>query len=64
MKKILIPTDFSKEATFALESAYPLAQKKGAEIVLVNVIEIPMTIVLTQWVLRGTPPRRTSILCS
>jgi nucleotide-binding universal stress UspA family protein len=41
MKKILIPTDFSKEATFALESAYPLAQKKGAEIVLVNVIEDP-----------------------
>ncbi|CAD5292813.1 MULTISPECIES: universal stress protein [unclassified Imperialibacter] len=41
MKKILVPTDFSKEATFALESAYPLAQKKGAEIVLVNVIEDP-----------------------
>ncbi len=41
MKKILIPIDFSKEAEFALESAYPLAKKMGAQIVLVNVIEDP-----------------------
>lgn len=41
MNKILIPTDFSKEATYALESAYPLAKKTGAKIILVNVIEDP-----------------------
>lgn len=41
MKKIIIPTDFSKEANFALESAYPLAQKTGAKIVMLNVIEDP-----------------------
>lgn len=41
MKKILIPIDFSKEAMFALESAYPLAKERGAGIVLVNVIEDP-----------------------
>ncbi len=41
MKKILIPTDFTKEAYYALDTAYPLAKKLGASIVLVNVIEDP-----------------------
>lgn len=41
MKKILVPTDFSKEATYALESAYPLAKKTGAEIILASIVEDP-----------------------
>lgn len=41
MKKIIVPTDFSKEASYALESAFPLAKKYGATIILVNVIEDP-----------------------
>lgn len=41
MKKIIVPTDFSREAQFALDSAVPLAKKTGAKITLVNVIEDP-----------------------
>jgi nucleotide-binding universal stress UspA family protein len=41
MKKILVPTDFSKEATKALDLAYELAKKKKAEILLLNVVEYP-----------------------
>ncbi|MCP4459247.1 MAG: universal stress protein [Cytophagales bacterium] len=41
MKTILVPTDFSTEASNALASAHSLASKIGAEIILLNVIEDP-----------------------
>ena len=40
MKKILVPTDFSAEAHHAFDIATELAHLSGAEIVLVNVIEV------------------------
>ncbi|MDA0196400.1 MAG: universal stress protein [Bacteroidetes bacterium] len=40
-KKILVPTDFSKEANNALETAAILANKESSEIILLNVIEDP-----------------------
>lgn len=39
MKKILIPTDFSVQAEYALDLAYYLAKKSGAEIYLAHVVE-------------------------
>ena len=39
MKKILVPTDFSEKADFALETACKLAAKSGASIILLHVIE-------------------------
>lgn len=39
MKKILVPTDFSKAAQIATEVAIDIAKKGGAEIILLNVIE-------------------------
>lgn len=39
MKKILIPTDFSIQAEYALDLAYHLAKKSGAEIYLTHVVE-------------------------
>ena len=39
MKKILVPTDFSKVANNALTEAVHIARKSGAEIILLNVIE-------------------------
>lgn len=39
MKKILVPTDFSKEAQIALDVASQIAKKANAEIVLLHVIE-------------------------
>lgn len=41
MKKILVPTDFSKEATYALELATEMAAEKKAELHLLHVMEIP-----------------------
>ncbi|MDN5203179.1 universal stress protein [Fulvivirgaceae bacterium BMA10] len=41
MKKILVPTDFSEEAGYALDLAYQIAKKINAEILLLNVIEQP-----------------------
>lgn len=41
MKKILVPTDFSKEATYALELATEIAEKTRAELHLLHVMEIP-----------------------
>lgn len=41
MKKILVPTDFSKEAGKALDLAFELAKKKEAEILMLNVVEYP-----------------------
>ena len=39
MKKILVPTDFSKTATVALDSAFDIAKKSGADLILLHVIE-------------------------
>jgi nucleotide-binding universal stress UspA family protein len=39
MKKILVPTDFSKQATLAVEVAADIARKSGAELTLLHVIE-------------------------
>lgn len=41
MKKILVPTDFSKQATSALKLAHQIALKTKAEIVLAHVVEVP-----------------------
>ncbi len=42
MKKILVPTDFSKEAENALKVAAQLAKKYGSEIFLLHMLEIPI----------------------
>jgi nucleotide-binding universal stress UspA family protein len=39
MKKILVPTDFSKNATIALDVAADIAKKDGSEVIVLNVIE-------------------------
>ncbi|UII29929.1 universal stress protein [Fulvivirga ulvae] len=39
MKKILVPTDFSEQAGYALEVAYHIAKKSDASIVLLHVVE-------------------------
>jgi nucleotide-binding universal stress UspA family protein len=39
MKKILVPTDFSAPAGFAFEAACNIANKAGAEVILMHVIE-------------------------
>ncbi len=39
MKKILVPTDFSKTSITAMEVATEIAQKAGAEITLLHVVE-------------------------
>lgn len=41
MKKILVPTDFSEQASNAIHFAAGIARKKGAEIVLLHVVEHP-----------------------
>ena len=43
MKKILVPTDFSRPAELATEVATEIARKANAEIVLLHVIEVPST---------------------
>jgi len=42
MKKIVVPTDFSKSATNATKIAASIAKKTGAELVLVHVYERPI----------------------
>ena len=42
MKKILVPTDFSKEAENALQVAAQLARKHGSEIFLLHMLELPL----------------------
>ncbi len=42
MKKILVPTDFSKEAEQALKVASQIAKRYGSEIYLLHMLEIPM----------------------
>ncbi len=39
MKKILVPTDFSKTAAMATDVAFDIAKKSGATVVLLHVIE-------------------------
>jgi len=39
MKKILVPTDFSKTAAMATDVAFDIAKKSGASIVLLHVVE-------------------------
>ena len=41
MKKILVPTDFSKTSLIALDAAYDIAKKAGSEIILLHVVEEP-----------------------
>ena len=41
MKKILVPTDFSEQAGYALDFAYQIAIKSTAEIILINVVDYP-----------------------
>ena len=42
MKKIIVPTDFSKEASEALKFAVEIADKSGGEIWLIYVVDLPM----------------------
>ncbi len=41
MKKILVPTDFSKQANIAVDVAGDIARKSGAELILLHVVEGP-----------------------
>ena len=42
MKKILVPTDFSKQAENALKVAVQLAKKHNSEIYLLHILELPI----------------------
>jgi nucleotide-binding universal stress UspA family protein len=42
MKKLLVPCDFSAQATGAFKSALSIAQKAGGEVHLLHVIELPV----------------------
>ena len=42
MKKILVPTDFSEQADFALKVGADLAKKHNAQIHLLHMVELPM----------------------
>jgi len=44
MKKICVPTDFSKQATNAIDLAVEISQKSVGEIILFHVIEHPISI--------------------
>ena len=39
MNRILVPTDFSKEAGYALDAAVDLSTRTGAEVLLLHVVE-------------------------
>ena len=41
MKKILVPTDFSKHAEYALKVAAQIAKKNNGEIILIHMLELP-----------------------
>ena len=43
MKKILVPTDFSEQADYALEAASQLARKYDSEIYLLHLLELSST---------------------
>jgi len=42
MKKILVPTDFSKNAEYALKVAAQIAKKSNGEIIVLHMLELPM----------------------
>jgi len=42
MKKILVPTDFSQQAEYALKVAAQLAKKHNSEIHMLHMVELPM----------------------
>jgi nucleotide-binding universal stress UspA family protein len=41
MKKILVPTDFSDHAHYALKVAAEIAKKNNGEIILLHMLELP-----------------------
>ena len=41
MKRILVPTDFSKHAQYALKVAAQIAKKNDGEIFLIHMLELP-----------------------
>ena len=41
MKKILVPTDFSEQATYALDLAVQIAKKNNGEVHVLHVLELP-----------------------
>lgn len=41
MKKILVPTDFSEHAGYALKAAAQIARKNNGEIILLHMLELP-----------------------
>ena len=43
MKKILVPTDFSKHAEYALKVAAQIAKKDTSEIIIIHMLELPTT---------------------
>lgn len=45
MKKILVPTDFSDTAEYALKIAAQLAKKHNSEIYLLHMLELPMQLI-------------------
>lgn len=45
MKKILVPTDFSTQADYALKVAAQLAKKHNSEIYLLHMLELPLNLV-------------------
>jgi len=45
MKKILVPTDFSQHADYALRAAAQIAKKNNGEIILLHMLELPSQVV-------------------
>ena len=43
MKAILVPTDFSEQSLYALDFAYDIAARNHCEIILMHVVEYPVT---------------------
>ena len=41
MKRILVPTDFSNHAEYALKVAAQIAEKNDGEIFLIHMLELP-----------------------
>ncbi len=48
MKTILVPTDFSETANYALEVAVQLVKKYGAKLILLHMLEIPEHLLPTE----------------
>ncbi len=45
MKKILVPTDFSEHADYALRTAAQIAKKNNGEIILLHMLELPTQVI-------------------